>query len=340
MDAPYAFREFQEYQRRTLDGAVAAYQAYLDAWQAGLPFKGGMHWKKIKGHEYLYKYRDRYGQGHSLGPRSPATEALFHEFTRQRRELTALRQRRRREEDEIARFCRAALLNRVPEPVGRILRRLEQRAPGGAEVMVLGSQALYAYEFAAGVSLTAPKTSLLREGAGQRLTLAASVSSPADLLQVLRRTDRSFQPRGDGWEAVNRDGFQVRLITPLSPRGPSRNSQPGVPGGAADLTVLLNSPKFSQVVIDRRGRPATMLAPDPRVLARHLLRRSRQADRTSAQRDRDLLRATALAELILRYLPQYHFFAADLQGFPPQVRRRAEGLMEGYDAAEDLEEEE
>ena len=85
-----------------------------------------MHWKKIKGREYLYKYRDRYGHGASLGPRSPDTERLFAEFGRQRRELAARLDARRQQLAEAARFCRAALIHRVPDPVIRILRHLEQ----------------------------------------------------------------------------------------------------------------------------------------------------------------------------------------------------------------------
>ena len=67
MAAEYSFREFQENQQRTLDRAVQAYQAYLEALEASRPFKGGMHWKKITGREYFYKYRDRYGHGAQPG---------------------------------------------------------------------------------------------------------------------------------------------------------------------------------------------------------------------------------------------------------------------------------
>ena len=77
MAAEYSFREFQENQQRTLDQAVRAYQAYLETLEASRPFKGGMHWKKIRGREYLYQYRDRYGHGESLGPRSPSTRRAF-----------------------------------------------------------------------------------------------------------------------------------------------------------------------------------------------------------------------------------------------------------------------
>ena len=49
-----------------------------------------------------------------------------------------------------------------------------------------------------------------------------------------------------------------------------------------------------------------MVVPDPRALALHKLWLSQQEDREPVQQVRDRCQAAALAELILRYLPQYH----------------------------------
>ncbi len=81
----------------------------------------------------------------------------------------------------------------------------------------------------------------------------------------------------------------------------------------------------------------TMVVPDPRALALHKLWLSHQEDREPVQQSRDRRQAAALAELILRYLPQYHFFSAELQRFPVEVARLAERLVEGYEVAADLE---
>ncbi|MDO9071170.1 MAG: hypothetical protein Q7V36_06600, partial [Deltaproteobacteria bacterium] len=192
MAAEYFFREFQDNQQRTLNRAAAAYQAYLEAVQAGRPLKGGMHWKKVKGREYLYKYRDRYGHGSSLGPRSPHTERLWAEFGRQRRELAALLGARRQQLAEAARFCRAALIHRVPEPVTRILRYLPPGDLTQAPLMVIDTHALHAFEFAAGVFIDAARDSCLIEGAASGLTLAAAAEvSPDTFLRLLRQADRS-----------------------------------------------------------------------------------------------------------------------------------------------------
>jgi hypothetical protein len=337
MASEYSFREFQENQQRTLDRAVQVFQAYLEARQASRPLKGGMHWKKIKGRQYLYQYRDRYGNGHSLGPRSPATEQLFQEFERQRQDCAARLGRRRQQLAEEARFCRAALIHRVPDPVVRVLRRLEQEDLLGAPLMVIGTQALHALEFAAGAFIEAPKTSPLWSGAGHRLTLLAAEEIPSErLLGLLGRVDRSFRARpGDDLAAVNKHGFLVKFLRPPAARPPQKRLIKDamgvmVPAESGDLATLVNSPRFSQVVIGRRGDPVIMVVPDPRALALHKLWLSQQEDRDPAQKIRDRCQAAALAELILRYLPQYHFFSAELRCFPAEVARNLEKVAEEY----------
>ena len=341
MVAAYFFREFQKSQHQTLTRAIQAHQAYLKALQATLPFKGGMHWKKIKGREYLYQYRDRYGHGRSLGPRSPATEDIWAEFTRQRREVAARLRTQRQRWAEAARFCRAALIHRVPDPVTRILRHLEHGDFSGAPLLVVNTQALHAYEFAAGVFIDAPKTSPFWSGAASRLTLATAAElPPGEFLRRLRRAERSFQLLpGDDLAAVNKAGFAVRLLRPPTIRSQPRLQGKAVPGAripaaTGDLTALVSSPEFSQVVIGQRGDPVTMVVPDPRALALHKLWLSQQPERDPWRQKRDRLQATALAELILRYLPQYHFFSAELRLFPAEVGRHVEQLVEGYDSAD------
>ena len=343
MAPEYFFREFQENQQRTLDRAVEAYQAYLEAVQAGRPLKGGMHWKKVKGREYLYKYRDRSGHGSSLGPRSPYTERLFAEFGRRRRENAAQLDARRQQLAEAARFCRAALIHRVPEPVVRILRHLSPGDLAGTPLMVIDTHALHAFEFAAGVFIDALPDSPLWSGAAQGLTLAATAAMPPEeFLRLLRRADRSYKTLpGHGLAAVNQHGFRVRCLRPPTARAPHRmmgRDAPGltVPAEMGDLAALMAAPKFSQVVIGRRGDPVTMVAPDPRALALHKLWLSIQEDRDPGKKTRDRTQAAALAELILRYLPQYYFFSAELQLFPAEVARLAENLVEGYEVAPDL----
>ena len=91
------------------------------------------------------------------GRRSETTEHLFADFSRERQEVAARLQGLRLRLAEQARFCRAALIHRVPKAAAKILRRLEQHEPG-RNLLVIGTTALYAYEFAAGVFLDSSGT--------------------------------------------------------------------------------------------------------------------------------------------------------------------------------------
>lgn len=342
MTGGYVLTELTATQRQTFRAAVEIYQAYLEALNQSRPLKGGMHWKKIRGRDYLYRYRDRHGHGESLGPRSEPTEGLFADFARERREVAARLRRERQRLQEQARFCRAALIHRVPRLPAKILRRLEQHEIGG-NLLVIGTAAIYAYEFAAGVFLEPGGSPDLLAASRRRLTLvAAGEISWDELLGVLRRTDRSFAPLPGGeCRAANRHGFRVTLLKTGGP-GPGKQKTITVPGAreplppaAGNLHFLTASPKFSQVVIGQDGAPATMVVADPRAFALHKLWLSQQPDREGLKRRLDRHQALAVAHLILGHLPQYDYFATELEMFPQDLVQSAARLAPGVELAED-----
>jgi hypothetical protein len=206
-----------------------------------------------------------------------------------------------------------------------------------APLLVIGAHALHAFEFAAEVFIDTSKDSSLWEDSGQITLAAATPIPPDDLLGLLRQADRSFSIlSSEDFQAVNKTGFRVRFVHPpvvrtLTKPGDYADPRPPVPAESGDLTALVNSPKFSQIVIGQRGNPALMVVPDPRALALHKLWLSQQEGREPAKRSRDRVQAMALVELILRYLPQYDFFSSQLRLFPPEVARQAQRLMEGYE---------
>ncbi|MHB8068080.1 MAG: GSU2403 family nucleotidyltransferase fold protein [Desulfobaccales bacterium] len=323
MAAGYVLTEFSPGQRQTYRTAVEIYRAFLQALAQSRSHKGGMHWKRIRGRQYLYRYRDRLGHGESLGRREETTERLFAHFTQERLEAAARVQAARLRLQEQARFCRAALINRVPKATAKILRALEQHDTG-QNLLVIGTAALYAYAGGAGVFLEPPG---LLAAAQRGLTLAAAGEiSWEELLQVARRTDRSFAPLpGMGCRAANRDGFQVALLKSGRQR-PGKQKTLTVPGAreplppeAGNLQFLTASSKFSQVVIGKDGGPATMVVPDPRAFALNKLWLSQQEDREESRRRDDRSQALAVAALVLRHLPQYDFLATDLDMFPQDL---------------------
>ena len=325
------FKEMSDNQRRVYLDAVQLDEAFSSAFQKSRSYRGGMHWKKAKGRQYLFKTRDRYGYGESLGPRSAETEKILADFRKAKKEakdrLATLKQRL----NEQSRFCKAAMIQRVPRIVTGVLRVLEQRNLLGQNILVIGTNAIYAYEAAAGVFLDRPLTATrdmdILWDVRPKLTLfAEDETDPVDLLDILRKADKSFEPAAPGsFRAVNRDGYMVDLIKPESKsllrKDPVRMGGPGDLKATEIRSVqwLISSPKFSQVIIGDDGYPASMVVPDPRAFSIHKVWLSEQPDREPVKKKRDEDQGLAIACLVVKYLPQYRFETSELRMFPKDV---------------------
>src|SRR3984893_11978654 len=217
------FQELNSDQRRELVNTQQRYGAYREAEEQAKGCRGSMTWTEIKGREYLV--RSHYGKSGirrqtSLGLRSKKTEAIKREYEHGRSEAQA---RLKNLKAVIARqsaINRAIGLGRVPLIGAKIIRALDQAAMLGSGIRVLGTNAIYAYEAAAGVRIDPGLTStedfdLLFDARGG-LTFAAneSVSQPS-LLHLLQKIDRSFARSTPTFRAANDEGYLVDLIKPL-----------------------------------------------------------------------------------------------------------------------------
>jgi hypothetical protein len=329
------FKEMTDNQRRIFIDTVQLYEAFLAAFNKMRSYRGGMHWKKSKGREYLFRSRDRFGYGKSLGPRSSETEKILAQFQqgkqREKERLSALKNQLK----EQSRFCKAALIQRAPRIVSSILRLLDQQNILGRNVMVIGTNAMYAYEASAGVffdiSTMATRDMDILWDIRPKLILAVDKGMDNNgLLGIIRKADRSFEPISPGgFRAVNRDGFMVDLIK--SEPKQLLIEETRQMGGPDDLKAaeirnlqwLISSPKFSQVIIGEDGYPAPLVAPDPLAFALHKLWLSEQSDREPIKKQRDHDQGLAVAQLIIQYLPQYQFKTSELRMFPKDVVRSA-----------------
>ena len=55
------FNEMSDNQRRIFIDAAQLYEAFMAVHHKSRAYRGGMHWKKAKGRDYLFRSRDRYG---------------------------------------------------------------------------------------------------------------------------------------------------------------------------------------------------------------------------------------------------------------------------------------
>jgi hypothetical protein len=240
---------------------------------------------------------------------------------------------------EQARFCKAAMIQRVPRVAAEILRLLDQRKLLGRNVLIVGTNALYAYEAAAAAfvdtSITTTEDLDILWDVRSRLTLVADNDvDQTGLLDILCKADKSFELSGPrSYRAVNREGYMVDLIK-SEPKHMLKKERTQM-GGSGDLRAaeirnlhwLISSPKIYQVVIGQDGFPAAISAPDPRAFSLHKLWLSKQVNRQAVKKQRDHDQAIAVANLVVKYLPQYKFKASELRMFPKALLAEAEKSM-------------
>ena len=320
--------EFDENQSRILIDTTQLHEAFMDAFIKSRTYRGGMHWKKAKGKEYLFRSLDRYGNGKSLGPRSPATEAVYHEFHKNKKlAQTRLKQLKDRLKEQ-ARFCKAVRIARVPRIVTSILRLLEQHQLLGDHLLIIGTNALYAYEAGAGLFLdrgivATQDMDVLWDVRPKLRLFATDEIDSKGLIDILKKADRSFDLIArQSFRAVNQSGYMVDLVKP-EPNPPVKKEKRQMGDGddllAAEirnLHWLVSAPKFSRIVIGDDGYPATMIVPDPRAFAVHKLWLSRQKDRDPLKKKRDHAQALAVSRIILQYFPELQFKPEQLRMFP------------------------
>ncbi len=329
------WREIGSEERRIAINAIQASEEYLALRENSENLAGGMVWRKIRGHEYLIRVLDGYGHVRSLGPRSPETEMRYSDFTKQKKSLKASLAEAREELERRAKFCIAAGVNRVPSLTARIIRRLDDLKLLGDHLVILGSNAIFAYEMKAGVFVksglmqTDDLDTLLEEN--PPLQLAGNVSR-AGLLGILKRVDRTFDISPERkFRAINSRMFMVDLIKPPArKRSKIGSGRDLVASSIEGLQWFAEAPKMTQFAIGEDGFPIRLIVPDPRVFALHKLWLSLQPDRSPLKRKRDFRQGGAVGQIALQYLDLSFEDAADptIANLPPPLRAQIPGLLE------------
>ncbi len=329
------WQEIGSEERRIAINAIQAYEEYLALRQKSEELSGGMVWRKIARREYLIRVLDGYGHVRSLGPRSPETEKHYSDFTSQKKSTKSALGEAQEELERRARFCIAAGVNRVPRLTARIIRRLDDLKLLGEHLVILGSNAIFAYEMKAGVLLksglmqTDDLDTLLEEN--PPLQLAGSVSKTG-LLGILRRVDRTFDISHErSFRAVNSKTFMVDLIKPPArKRSKIGSGRDLVATSIEGLQWLAEAPKMTQIAVGEDGFPVRLIVPDPRVFALHKLWLSVQPNRNPIKRKRDFRQGGAVGQIALEYLDLSFEDAADpmIANLAPELRAQIPGLLE------------
>jgi len=322
-------------QRRMLVDTRQLWEAWRDAGARRVHHAGALSWKTTKGRAYLVKaYNDprtHVRKMTSLGPRSDETERMKAAFDQGRAEAKERFAAMSARLAEQGRLNRAVGLGRVPPIAARVLRRLDGEGLLGRNCLVAGTNAIYAYEAAAGVMVgrgllaTGDLDILLDARARLRLTLEGAV--PGRIVDVLKAADRSFQLADNApFRAVNADGYAVELIkaapTPHWKAEPAGLAEDDLRAAEIDnIRWLLNAPRFDSVAIGEDGMPVPMAVPDPRAFAVYKLWMGlKDPARDPVKRPRDVGQAHLVAQIVRAYLPHLPFAEEHLLMFPEDVR--------------------
>jgi hypothetical protein len=326
-------------QRRQLIDTQQVYEAWRIAnEESNRRFAGSMRWGERNGTEYLLR---KIGKTEtSLGARSKETEATYEAFLRGRADNTSRLTGLSAKIDELAPVNIAMGLARVPTIAARILRACDERGLLGEQLVVVGTNAMFAYEVLAGVQV---ESGLIASGdidllydARRHISLAGSGISTRGLIGILQEVDESFaaaNPRS--FRAANRSGYLVDLIRPEAKDvfrdrlSAALTDLPDDLEGAAifGLGWLVNSPKLETVAVDEKGYPVRLVVIDPRAFALHKAWVSSRPDREPVKAVRDLEQAKAAAIIATRYLKK-PFDSPDLTALPNVLRENAPKLVE------------
>jgi hypothetical protein len=336
------FVELNPDQRREAINARQRFEAWREARARERAFRGSMVWSKTKGYDYLmrvaYDKRGRRRQS-SLGRRNEEMERIKADFERGREEA---RGRLRALDQTVARQAavnRALGLGRMPLIAARILRALDDNGLLDGGIRVIGTNAIYAYEAAAGVHVdpgltTTEDIDLLLDSRARLAFVATEDFESPSLLRILQRVDKTFLRTEREFRAANRDGYLVDFVKAL--RNPPWSESVTRIGEDADdlaaveiegLAWLESAPVFEATVIDQRGGPFRLVTVDPRVFAIHKRWMSERSDREPIKRRRDDEQARAVAALVATFMPQLSVEPAELRMLPRVLIEEAKPMF-------------
>jgi hypothetical protein len=332
--------ELTNEQTRQMVDVRQAFEAWREARQEflhgyGGSYKGKMKWRPREGRDYLYRVRD--GVERSLGARSPETERIKDEYTAARNRLRTRLSRLGKRLDGMARVNRALRLNRLPRIAAEILRKIDDEGLVGRQLVVVGTNALFAYEARAGIQIPAGLLATsdfdFLYDARRALRFVSEDVKRDGIMGLLKSVDPTFRRSKDSYRAANDDGYMVDLIRPddksILRKDPDQlgdNEDDLQAAPIRGLHWLVNAPRFEEIVIGEDGLPLFMVTIDPRAYALHKAWIAKVAyTREPDKKKRDFEQALTVADVAKTYL-RLNFRDKALNALHSELRDRVSDL--------------
>lgn len=296
-----------EEQLAQAENLSVAYQAWIDNEQAWLTHQDRLNWKTINGAEYLYRLRDREGNGESLGRRNDKLTQLELEYSAKRNQIRTARKTLKSRLDEVSRICRALRMPGIDTEAARVLIEADRQQLLGNAFIVVGTNALLAYEYHARRrfprELSATRDFDIAWTGSETLALteqARKTPLQQPIMSMLKAVDRTYTVNAERpFQARNARAFEVELLAAPSVRSsiPQRESLRPV-DNLPEQEWLLKGRRVEEVVIARQGMAARIVAPDPRWYALHKSWLSEKPQRNLRKVKKDQQQGKFLLELL------------------------------------------
>jgi hypothetical protein len=308
---------------RLLANLEQHYEAWMDAERVLLP--GRLAWKTVGEGEYLYRLTDGRGNGRSLGPRSPQTEVQYDAAQIALQSVSTLWPLLRQE----GAMYRTLRLPRISSAAADLLREFDRHRLLGDSLMVVGTNAMAAYEIeararfatAAGVDSTLDFDMTWVAAEARQTTLTAVGAAPRTLLDVMKRVDSTYTVNTErSFQARNASGYEVELLLPTELAGTLPRNETLLPLALPEQDWLLPGRRVEHVVCGLNGLPARIIAPDPRRFALQKLWLAEKPSRNPLKKPKDAKQGTLLLNAVDTRMPQYPLDDEFRDELPPQLK--------------------
>ncbi len=308
------FTELTDAQKRQYIDAESAFRALEEALHEASTVRGAMFWRTQNGTEYLIRSSVT-GLQKSLGAKTAELQTVYERFTERKAELQERVKSLKAAVQQDQRLNRALRVGRTPKDVIAVLQALAL-AGLSKHFLTVGTNAVYAYESAAGVRVQADATATrdmdLLFDTRQRLQFATQLQRlDSSFLAVLRKADKSYRVRtGQRYTVVNQKGYEVDVIRRMAkdgdphPMALSEHEDEIWPVQVGSGEALIAGRRFDALVIGTDGSMARMHVPHPLDFVRLKKKLSKSASRDPLKKSKDGLQSEIVAQLITEYLPQ------------------------------------
>ena len=307
---------------RLLANLEQHYAVWIDAERILLP--GRLAWKTVADRNYLYRLTNGRGDGRSLGPRSPETEAQYETAQTARRSTETLWPILRRE----GAMYHTLRLPRISSAAADLLREFDRHELLGSSLMVVGTNAMAVYEIeararfatAAGVDSTLDFDMTWVAAEARQTTLAAVGAAPRTLLDVMKRVDSTYTVNTErSFQVRNASGYEVELLLPRSLAGTLPRNETVFPVALPEQDWLLPGKRVEHVVCGLDGLPTRVIAPDPRRFALQKLWLANKPSRNPLKKPKDTKQGALLLNAIDERMPHYPLDDAFRDELPPEL---------------------